>query len=125
MLEPAQGAWGLEIAEAEGNSLQRCPEHREYAQLQMLMVFHQKTLGKERGRFEAVCGRQRRAAAQVGGCCSAAWPSIGRGSRNPGAHRWPPWALVHFYQITPKANNQTNKKHPLSFSRNSIMQKPT
>lgn len=81
MLEPAQGVWGLEIAEAEANSLQRCPEHREHAQLQSLMVFHLKTLRKEQGRFEAVCGRQRKAAAQAGGCCLAAWSGTGRGAQ--------------------------------------------
>lgn len=102
MLEPAQGGWGLEVAETEAYSLQPCPERREHAQLQMLMVFCPKTLGKERGGFEAVCGRQRRAAAQAGGCCSAAWPATGKGSPNPGFHHCPPWSLACFYQIIPQ-----------------------
>lgn len=56
MLEPAQGIWGLEVAEAGANSLQQCPEHREHAQLQMLMAFYPKTLGKA-GWRQFVAGR--------------------------------------------------------------------
>lgn len=52
--------WGLEVAEAEANSLQRCPEHGEHAQLQTFMAFHPQTLGKEGlRRFVAGRGGQR------------------------------------------------------------------
>lgn len=34
------------MAEAEANSLQQCPKCREYAQIQILVVFNLKTLGK-------------------------------------------------------------------------------
>lgn len=37
------------MAEAKANSLQQCPKHREYAQIQMLVVFHLKILGKFQG----------------------------------------------------------------------------
>ena len=104
MLEPAQGVWGLEIAEAEANSLQRCLEHREYAQPQVLTVFHPKTLGKERGRFEAVCGRQRRAAAQAGGWVLGSLAGYGEGQPKS----WfPPLSSVGFSPFLP--NNPQSK----------------
>lgn len=60
MLEPAQEVWGLEIAEVEANSLQRCPEHREFAMpsCKSLWPFTQKPWGRRgEGLRQFVAGR--------------------------------------------------------------------